>query len=662
MTQNEGQGLVSPSDIADIAGVSRGAVSNWRKRIPDFPQPTAGTTSKPLFSRQEVTAWLERRGYTPKQDAGETDVWAALNLWRERLSADDAAELVLSLAVARKTGAPTAVEIRHVPRQIVERVQEAVDRVDVSALGAAADFVLERLAKAQVKVGAEFGFVGSRTTTLLANLAASRSPDVLYDPACGIAVALLETVNLGARPKRLVGHDVNARALHIAAQRAELHGVDIELTQTDVLAEDVDPSLRADVIILEPPFGIRHYASDRLTDARFEFGVPPRSSADTAWLQHVIAHLTEKGRAYVLSPSVTLFRAADEGIRTGLVRRGCVEAVVGLPGKVLPQTSLQLALWVLRRPVAAAATERVLVIDASETVAPENHVAAWLKDPAARDAVPHADVSVTDVLAAGSVLTPHRWVDRTERKPGEVTDAYVNGWAAINDTVQKLRNVLASYKHFANFRKSRVMTVGELVEQGVLELRLGRPKDRYKDVPEVLRGRIATAADVRDGTLREIGIDGDYDKYPELTREGDVLATTMNTIRARVDDAGGHLPSTGVHRLRVLDRHVLSPGYLAITLNGSWNERFQGGATIQRASIKDLEVPLVPMTDQHNIELAVFAVHRLHEHAEHLTAEAAAVRSALLDAVRYNAPLTNSAISARGSGHDGREDSEEGAK
>ena len=665
MIQNPDQGLVAPSDIADIAGVSRGAVSNWRKRADDFPQSVAGSPAKPLFSRQEVIAWLEGRGHTPKEDSGETDVWAALNLLRGELPADDAAQLVLSLAVARKTGVRSTVEFSSVTPKSLSRVRDAVDRVEVSALGGAADFALERLAKAQGKVGSDFGFVGSRTTTLLANLAVARPDGVLYDPACGIAAALLEAVTRGARPSRVIGHDINARVLDIAAKRAELHGVEVELTQTDVLAEDVDPGLRADVVLLEPPFGLRLDGSARLTDARFDFGAPPRSSADTAWLQHSLAHLTDAGRAYVLSPSGTLFRGGEEGkIRTELVRRGCVEAVVGLPGKMLPQTSIPLALWVLRRPISGAATERILFIDASETVAPENHVAAWLKDPSAREAVPHADVPVADVLAAESVLTPQRWVDRTEREPGDVTGDYVNGWVAINETMQKLKNVVdfgASFEHFASFSKSRVMTVGELIDQGVLDMRMGRPKDRYDDAPEELQERMATASDVRDGTLRELGIDTEYDDYPELTREGDVLVTTMNTIRARVDEAGGHLPSTGVYRLRVRDRDVLSPGYLAIVLSGSWNERFQGGSTIQRASVKDLEVPLVPMTEQQNIRLAVLSIQLLHEHAAHLASEADTVATALLDAIRYNAPLSNPSISVGDPNQDGRDNSE-GAK
>jgi len=266
-------------------------------------------------------------------------------------------------------------------------------------------------------------------------------------------------------------------------------------------------------------------------------------------------------------------------------------------------------------------------------------------------------VPITDILAAESVLTPQRWVDRTEREPREITESYRNGWAAINETIKKLQNVLSSFEHFASFSKSRVMTVGELVDQGVLELRLGRPKDRYEDLPEELRERIATASDVRDGTLNEIGVDTEYETYPELTWEGDVLVTTMNAVRARVDEAGGHLPATGVYRLRVRDPEVLSPAYLAIALTGSRNVRFQGGSTIQRAPIKDLEVPLVPKSEQQNLQLAVLSIQLLHEQAAHLAEEASTVTTALLDAVRYNASLTNSAISVGQAGQDSPEDS-----
>jgi hypothetical protein len=682
VTNAADQGLVGPSDIADMAGVSRSAVSNWRKRAGDFPNPVGGSPAKPLFSRGEVTEWLVRHGYAPRADHGETGTWAAMNALRDELSADDAAEFILSLACARKltdqrlagshggmqwadltllppgdlehqllelftqldpAGDLLCSEVlrsRDLDPQALARVVDMLGKADLSHLGVTADFVLERLAKAQGKVGADYGFVGSRTSALLARLAAARPAAVLYDPACGIAAALLAAVEDGARPLRIVGHDVNGRALRIARQRALLHEVDIELVQTDVLREDIDPKLRADVVIAEPPFGLRLDSPGWLTDYRFQFGAPPRSSADTAWLQHVIAHLAETGRGYVLTTAGPLSREGEErAIRTELIRSGCVEAIVGLPGKMLPHTAIPLALWVLRRPTPIHAASRILLIDAAEEEAPEANVAAWVKSAGERPKVSHASVPITDVLAADSILSPQRWTARTDHDPNEVSRAYVEGSAALGTALRELQDTLATYKEPAESGPSRVLTVGELIERGVLDLRNGRPADRYKNLPARLRARIVTAGDVRDGNLGGSVADSALDELPELTRPGDVLVTTWHTVRARVDEAGFHIPSTGVHRLRILDHDVLSNQYLAFALTGSWNARFQAGSTIQRASIRDLEIPLVPVRDQGHIAVAVDAMKHLSEEGTKLAGRADIVSGALLDAVRYNVPL-----------------------
>ena len=49
------------NEIAEIAGVSRQAVANWRSRIPDFPKPVADLRSGPVFRARDVRAWLRRR-------------------------------------------------------------------------------------------------------------------------------------------------------------------------------------------------------------------------------------------------------------------------------------------------------------------------------------------------------------------------------------------------------------------------------------------------------------------------------------------------------------------------------------------------------------------------------------------------------------------------
>ena len=53
---------ITGAAIARLAGVGRAAVSNWRRRYPDFPQPIGGSPTSPTFSRSEVEAWLKATG------------------------------------------------------------------------------------------------------------------------------------------------------------------------------------------------------------------------------------------------------------------------------------------------------------------------------------------------------------------------------------------------------------------------------------------------------------------------------------------------------------------------------------------------------------------------------------------------------------------------
>jgi hypothetical protein len=59
-------------------------VSNWRKRYPDFPEPSGGSSTSPLFSRAEVRAWLERTGKGEQSDLeGASDTPARRDTYRD---------------------------------------------------------------------------------------------------------------------------------------------------------------------------------------------------------------------------------------------------------------------------------------------------------------------------------------------------------------------------------------------------------------------------------------------------------------------------------------------------------------------------------------------------------------------------------------------------
>ncbi|MFD0773907.1 helix-turn-helix transcriptional regulator, partial [Streptomonospora algeriensis] len=69
--------LISAADIARIAGVTRAAVSNWRRRHPDFPAPAAGTRSSALFPLAAVRTWLEAQ-HKSQEQAEDVQLWDGL--------------------------------------------------------------------------------------------------------------------------------------------------------------------------------------------------------------------------------------------------------------------------------------------------------------------------------------------------------------------------------------------------------------------------------------------------------------------------------------------------------------------------------------------------------------------------------------------------------
>lgn len=690
--------LLTPSQIADLAGVSRGAVTNWRKRpssIP-FPEPVPGSEAKPLYDRSKVIAWLAaaKPEIQIRQDHGQAALTHALNALRGSVPAFEATELALALCCARKLSAEgddsNWQRIRaSEPFHIVEALREGADRAavqdvrwrDISAvadeigrwararnaidaisavvrvvdaiapeyLAEAADEVLRRVAAERGRAAGyglgEHGLVGSRISTLLSNLAAP-AKGLVYDPACGIGEALIEAWTKSAGKVQTVGHEINAQALGIARMRSALHGIDTKFALQDVLDHDPDPNLRADVVIAEPPFGLEWSRSQNIADPRWAFGVPPTNSSELAWIQHAIAHLKPGGTAYVVTSVGALFarHRSAAAIRAELLRSGWIEAVVLLPPKMLPHTGIQLALWVLRQADHPSGTVPVLLVDGSDAVTPETLAASWLtlgEGCVVDEAPPYALVQTMDLLADDAQLDPRRWVQTPGSDPEDVADRFRNSQEALREALAALLDHAVVPVTQGPTATPRVLTVKELVELGVASIQNGRAKlDDLDNEDGVL---LVKPSDVRDGLPRLAETSNAEQAAPidephDRTRAGDVLATTWNTVRAAVDEQGGRILGNGVYRLRVDDKQC-SPYFVAHCLSGSWNERFNKGATIQRVDLRDLEIPLLPLPEQERLVNALREMKQLAQEAATVAEAATATAAAILDAVRYNSPI-----------------------
>ena len=96
---------------------------------------------------------------------------------------------------------------------------------------------------------------------------------------------------------------------------------------------------------------------------RFEWGVPPASKGDYAFVQHMLYSLAEDGRMAVILPHGVLFRGAGEGrIRKQIIDLNLLDAVIGLPEALFYGTGIPACIMVFKKN---RSRRDVLFIDAS---------------------------------------------------------------------------------------------------------------------------------------------------------------------------------------------------------------------------------------------------------------------------------------------------------
>jgi predicted DNA-binding transcriptional regulator AlpA/predicted RNA methylase len=365
--------LISAAEVARLAGVTRAAVSNWRRRHPDFPEPVGGGRNA-LFALSQITGWLDRQ-------RRNTDVSDEVLVWQElrALYGDDMTSAVAEVAAFLTGQAPG-------------RLDEASGlRLRAMAAETSAAAVVTAFTDRLISSGT------AMTSTHLAGAVARFAGTVegtVFDPAAGAGTLLL-----ACTATRRAGQDGNPAAAALAGARAGLAGAELEMRVGDSLQEDAWPALRAELVVCDPPSGLTDWGRDGLLlDRRWEFGVPTKAESELAWLQHCYAHTAPGGRVVFVMPPSVAYRRAGKRIRSELLRAGVVETVVALPSGMVASHAQPVHLWVLRRladGARPAPAVRMIDLSGADPAGPF--------EPGPQQA---ADVPVIDLLDESVDLTP----------------------------------------------------------------------------------------------------------------------------------------------------------------------------------------------------------------------------------------------------------------
>ena len=444
--------LVTGAEIARMAGVTRAAVSNWRRRHDDFPAPVGGGPSSPLFRLAAVRDWLARE-HKGRETSGETELWQLLR----GVYGDDLVRGLAAVARQLTDGRPPPGLGGDLARRTAE----------VAATGSAAELIdrlTERFAEASRRSGSD-QITSARIVEAVRHFTGDVPKDAaVLDPACGIGTLLL-SVGPASGPVRH-GQEIDPAMAEFARLRAGLTGrAGADIRTGDALREDGWPQLKADLVVCDPPVAVHDWGrEDLLLDTRWELGVPSRAESELAWLQHAYAHTAPGGRAVLVLPASVAYRKAGRRIRAELVRRGILTQVVALPPGVAGSHALPVHLWFLLRPVRAGARS-VRMVDLTDN-SPDGAL-----DP---DPSQVAEVPLIDLLDDTVDLTPATHLTGADR---DYAAEYAALRVALASGLDALRTALPGLAAGAGAGTldGASVSVADLARAGLVEFADGAP-------------------------------------------------------------------------------------------------------------------------------------------------------------------------------------------
>lgn len=239
-------------------------------------------------------------------------------------------------------------------------------------IGDSYEYLIAHFASDAGKKGGEF-FTPSEVSTLLAKLVEPKEGDRIYDPTCGSGSLLIKvSKEVGSKNFAIYGQEKNGQTQALCRMNMYLHEInDARIAWGDTIRNPLhtedDKLMKFDVVAANPPFSLDKWGADEAANdvyKRFtDYGLPPKSKGDYAFIVHMVKSLNEKGRMGVVLPHGVLFRGASEGkIRKKLIDDNLLDAVIGLPANLFFGTGIPACILLFKknRP-----NSDVLFIDAS---------------------------------------------------------------------------------------------------------------------------------------------------------------------------------------------------------------------------------------------------------------------------------------------------------
>ena len=182
----------------------------------------------------------------------------------------------------------------------------------------------------------------------------------LYDPCCGSGGMFIQSAEIVKAKQgdisriNVYGQEKDPATLRLAKMNLVLRGISHHLGEIadSTFTNDQNKGLYFDYIMANPPFNLKGWYNANLSDdPRWaEYGTPPESNANYAWILHILSHLQALyGVAGFLLANGALGDSDTVEIRKKLIEKDKVEAIIILPRELFITTDISVTLWILNQ-------------------------------------------------------------------------------------------------------------------------------------------------------------------------------------------------------------------------------------------------------------------------------------------------------------------------
>ncbi|OOF46403.1 restriction endonuclease subunit M [Rodentibacter trehalosifermentans] len=309
-------------------------------------------------------------------------------------------------------------------------------------LGHVYEYFLGQFAEAEGKRGGEY-FTPKSIVSLIVEMIEPYFGRV-YDPAMGSGGFFVQTERFiqahqgNINQVSIYGQEFNPTTRKLAIMNMAIRGIPYDFGDyyADTFSQPLHLEQKMDFIMANPPFNLtftEEVHKSLTNDPRWIYGTPPKGNTNFAWLQHMIYHLSPRGKiAMVMSNGSMTSQTNNEGeIRKAIVQADLVEAMVALPSQLFTNVQIPACIWFLNRN--KTRKNEVLFIDARQIGYMKTRVLrdfthediakiadtfhAWQKSQGYEDQPAFCkSATVEDIAKNDYVLTPGRYVGTAEQE------------------------------------------------------------------------------------------------------------------------------------------------------------------------------------------------------------------------------------------------------